>query len=71
MTLTWSGATLPNALFWQRYKPAGSPWDGDVFAIEPSSTVGRTWTEALHSGELTRIEDGSTGSTWAKLAIDS
>ena len=67
VTLSWSSKEMPNVLLWQHFLPESSPWPGDVFAIEPTSAPGRTFTEAKASESLIKVGPGETISTWAHL----
>jgi len=52
-------ATTPELLLWQHFRPASSPWDGDVFALEVCSAPGRTLDDARQTGAATVIEPDS------------
>lgn len=67
--LTWDSESMPHALIWQHFRPVGSPWDGDVFAVEPGSAPGRTLTEAISAAGTTRVGDGESLATWASLRV--
>lgn len=67
--LSWDQAAMPNALIWEHFQPIGSPWGGDVFAVEPSSAPGRTWTDATTVSARTEIANGHSLSTWTELLL--
>lgn len=71
LSLSWDHAKMPNTLIWEHFRPIGSPWDGDVFAIEPSSAPGRTLTDATAASATTEIADKESISTWMKLSIQT
>jgi galactose mutarotase-like enzyme len=45
--VSWDAASMEHVLLWQHYRPKSSPWNGDVLAIEPTSTPARTWEESV------------------------
>lgn len=67
--LEWDAIGLPNALVWQHFRPTGSPWNGDVFAIEPMSAPGRTFDDAVAAESVTNLADGQTLETWMSMRI--
>jgi galactose mutarotase-like enzyme len=58
--ISWDTGTFSQALLWEHYKPASSPWDGDVLAVEPISAPSRTWDEAVAQGTTTIIRSGES-----------
>lgn len=69
--LAWDPVQMPHALLWQHFRPAGSPWDGDVFAIEPMSAPGRTFDDAEHAGSVTDLLPGHILRTWMSMRVSS
>lgn len=70
VTASWDEEALPYALLWQKFEPATGPESADVFAIEPSSSPGRTMSEAAEAGKVTAVAPGETISFWMSLQID-
>lgn len=60
LDISWDAAMMPNALLWQHFRPVSSPWDGDVFALEPMSAPGRTYQDAVTSGNTLTIQAEET-----------
>lgn len=71
LSLSWDSEFMSDALLWQHFLPFGSPWPGDVFAIEPTSAPGRTYSEAESTNSLVRVAPGSCISTWTSLQVHS
>jgi hypothetical protein len=69
VALSWDGGVLPFALLWEHFQPPGSPWDGDVLAIEPLSSRGRTTSEAAASGSMRVVPPGKRISWWMRLDL--
>jgi len=69
--LKWDRLAMPNALIWQHFTPVGSPWGGDVFAVEPSSAPGRSLTDAQDSAAVTLVGAGESVSTWMTLRVET
>lgn len=61
--------TMRQLLFWQYYLPESSKWPGDVFAVEPTSSCGLTWDEALETGSVTKVRPGEAVNWWVTLRI--
>jgi galactose mutarotase-like enzyme len=59
-----------HALLWQHFLPDGSPWPGDVFAVEPSSAPGCTFDDAVAAGAVRIIEPGTSVSYWVSLRLE-
>lgn len=69
VTLDWRQEAMPFALLWEHFCPPGSPWDGDVFAVEMSSTRGRTQDDAVAQENTHVVLPGSMISTSARLTV--
>ena len=69
ITLKFDPATFPHVLFWQHYLPKASPWPGDVFAIEPGTSPGRTFDEALAAGACQTVDVGASVRYWMSLSL--
>lgn len=69
LDLAWDSENLPNALLWQHFNPAGSPWEGDVFALEPTSAEGRTFDEAVAADSVRALADDETLRFWMSLTV--
>ncbi|TQL48856.1 hypothetical protein FB562_1962 [Homoserinimonas aerilata] len=68
--LSWGASKLPHALLWQHFRPEGSPWaNGDVFAVEPSSAPGRTFSESAAAGGVTTVDAEASVSWWTSLRV--
>ena len=65
----WDGVCMPHALLWQHFSPPGSPWPGDVFAVEPMSAPGRTLDDAIASQALTYLDVDGSLETWASIRV--
>lgn len=60
VALQWDVETLPAAMLWQHFLPGTSPFAGDVFAVEPSSTPYRTHEETVAAGALRTLAPGTS-----------
>jgi hypothetical protein len=69
--LDWDTGSMPYALLWQHFAPNGSPWGGDVFAVEPSSSAGRTLTEAKASLSTTSIDADESIAFWMTVQVNA
>lgn len=69
LRLTWDAASMPHALLWQHFLPSSSPWPGDVLAIEPTSSWGRTRSETMKRGEAQVVASGESIRTWMSIEV--
>lgn len=69
LRLTWDTKTMSYALLWQHFLPGSSPWPGDVLAIEPSSSDGRTRSESVEQGHERQVGIGERVRTWMAIEV--
>lgn len=69
VTMRWDASDLPHALLWQHFRPLGSPWAGDVFAIEPMLAPGRTTQDAIDAGACRTIAPGASLTTTVSMRV--
>ncbi|MBT2555286.1 hypothetical protein [Arthrobacter sp. ISL-5] len=67
--VSWNTAQMEYVLLWQHYQPQGSPWNGDVLAIEPTSTPARTWEESKAQETTNTVRPGQSAAFECCLEI--
>ena len=70
-SLMWDQDAFPHSLLWEHFQPLGSPWAGDVFAIEPAHAPGRTSADAAAANAVTTVAPGETVTSWVQLQVEA
>ena len=70
VVIEYDPLAFQHALLWQHFLPPGSPWPGDVFAVEPSSAPGCTFDDAVAAGAVRIIGDGESIRYWMSLHLE-